>query len=46
MALSEIAEQFKETYELKVRGIMGDEPGDDKEIVILNRRLRWASTIS
>ena len=40
-ALQEIAEQLKETYELKVRGTMGDEPGDDKEIVILNRSLRW-----
>ena len=39
--LLEIAEQLKETYELKIRGIMGDEPGDDKDIVILNRTLRW-----
>ena len=39
--LREIAEQLKETYELKVRGFMGDEPNDDKEITILNRTLRW-----
>ena len=26
---------------MKVRGILGDEPEDDKDIVILNRRLVW-----
>ena len=36
-----IAGRMKQTYELKVRGIVGDEPEDDKEIVILNRTLRW-----
>ena len=39
--LLQIAEEMKETYELKVRGMMGDEPDDDKDIVILNRRLKW-----
>ena len=29
------------SYELKVRGMLGDEPEDDKEITILGRRLRW-----
>ena len=24
-----------------MRGIVGDEAGDDKEVTILNRRLRW-----
>ena len=28
-ALKEIAERLKEVYELKVRGILGDEAGDD-----------------
>ena len=27
--------------ELKIRGNIGDDPWDDKEIVILNRKLRW-----
>ena len=28
-------------YEIKMRGIMGDEDGDLKEITILNRPIRW-----
>ena len=32
---------MKKVYELKIRGILGDEAGDDKEIVILNRTLAW-----
>ena len=32
---------MKEWCEIKVRGILGGEIGDDEEIVILNRRLRW-----
>ena len=42
-ALQEVAEGLKKCYELKVRGILGDEEGDCKEITILNRRLRWTS---
>ena len=32
---------MKETYELKVRAMTGDEWDDDKEIVILGRTLKW-----
>ena len=39
--LGEIEKAMKDTYELKVRGVMGDEPHDDKQIVILNRTLAW-----
>ena len=41
--LREVAEQLKKVYELKVRGVLGDEPGDDKEVTILNRTLRWTA---
>ena len=41
--LIEIAEQMKKVYELKVRGILGDGPDDDKEITVLNRTLRWTT---
>ena len=41
--LRQIAERMREVYELKVRGILGDEPDDDKEITILNRTLRWTT---
>ncbi len=37
--LEEMAEQLREHYRLKVRGIMGGEPGDVEEIAILNRKL-------
>ena len=30
-------------YELKVRGVLGGEAGDQQEIVILNRRLLWVA---
>ena len=32
---------MEESYELKVRAMLGDEFGDDKEITILNRRISW-----
>ena len=38
-ALEEIAEEMQKHYELKVRGVLGDEETDDKDIVILNRKL-------
>ena len=41
--LKRIAERLREVYELKVRGILGDGPEDDKEIKILNRTLQWTS---
>jgi hypothetical protein len=39
--LQDVAKAMKGWYELKVRGILGDEPNDDKEIVILGRTLKW-----
>ena len=36
--LEEMADQLREHYQLKVRGIMGGEPGDVEEITILNRK--------
>jgi hypothetical protein len=30
-----------EWYEIKVRGVLGGEQGDDEEVTILNRRLAW-----
>lgn len=39
--LEEVAKNMKKFYELKVRGILGDEAWDEKEISILNRQLRW-----
>ena len=31
-------------YSVKVRAILGPEPGDDKEVRILNRKLTWGGT--
>ena len=28
-------------FEIKVRGILGRDPNDDKEVVLLGRRIRW-----
>ena len=39
--LKEIKRKMEEHYEIKVRAVLSPEPGDDKEITILNRRLRW-----
>ena len=33
-------------YDLKVRGILGGEAGDDEEVAILNRTLRWRGASS
>ena len=32
---------MKAKYELKVRGVLGGAWGDQREVTILNRRLRW-----
>ena len=40
-ALEEVAENMKSWYLLKIRGVLGGEPGDDEEVTILNRTLRW-----
>ncbi len=36
-----MAENSRTDYQLKVRDIMGGEPGDVEEITISNRRLEW-----
>jgi len=36
-----IKSKMEESYELKMRAMLGDEFGDDKEITILNRRISW-----
>ena len=44
MCYGDLAEQFvkdmSEWYDLKIRAIVGDDDGDDKEVTILNRTLR------
>ncbi len=39
--LHEVTEFLKSVYELKVKGILGNEPADVHEVVIINRRLSW-----
>ena len=39
--LSWIESKMEESYEMKMRAMLGDEFGDDKEITILNRRISW-----
>ena len=41
--LFEIKRKLEESYELKMRAILGDETEDDKEITLLNRTLIWTS---
>ena len=36
-----IAEQMKEWFEVKVRGLLGPEEDDDKEVTILGRVVKW-----
>ena len=36
----ELEETMREWYDLKVRAVIGDDDGDDKEVAILNRTLR------
>ena len=40
-ALEEMKTELAKWWEIKVRGTIGDDPQDDKEIVILNRTIRW-----
>ena len=37
---------MREWYELKGRGILGEEPNDDKEITILGRKLKGANSVT
>ena len=39
--LREVEARMRKHYDLKLRGVLGDEEGDDSEITILNRVLRW-----
>ena len=39
--IPKIIEIMKGWYDIKVRGILGGEPGDDEEVTILNRRMDW-----
>ena len=36
-----ITQQMQEWYEIKVRATLGPEEGDDKEVVILGRTVKW-----
>jgi len=36
-----IKSKMEESYELKMRAMLGDDFGDDKEITILNRLISW-----
>ena len=38
-----ITKAMKGWYDLKVRATLGEDPGDDRHITILNRTLRWKS---
>jgi hypothetical protein len=40
--VKQLVKRMQEWYEIKVRGILGGKVGDDEDIVILNRRLKWA----
>ena len=39
--LEEMVKHLEKHYELKVRGVLGGEKGDDEEITILNRKVSW-----
>jgi hypothetical protein len=40
--LIEVRKLMQEWYEVKVRGMMGEEETDTQEMTLLNRRLRWS----
>ncbi len=37
--------QMKSWYEVMIRGMLGPDPGDDKEINILNRKVVWGDRV-
>ena len=39
-----IYNEMSKRYKPKLRGVLGPDPGDLKEIIILNRILRWTSS--
>ena len=44
--LKDIVKEMAEWYEIKIRGILGDDEGDDTELTILNRRIAWKDGVS
>ena len=38
-----ITEKMTSWFEIKVRGLLGPEEGDDKHVVILGRHVRWTA---
>jgi hypothetical protein len=40
-ALEKVADDLRKVWIIKVRAMLGPEPGDDKEVSILNRIVRW-----
>ena len=43
---TKIVEAMRVWYDLKVRGILGGETGNDEEVTILNRTMRWMGASS
>ena len=41
VALEEVLAHFRRWWDIKLRGILGSDPEDSKEIEILNRKLTW-----
>ncbi len=41
--LKKVKEEMESWWDIKVRAVMGDEAGDDKEATILNRTVRWTN---
>ena len=39
--MKEGADVLRQWYDIKVRAVFGSEPGDDKDVRILNRVVRW-----
>ena len=39
--LQKIKKKMEEWYEIKLRGVLGDDPWDVKEMTILNRKVTW-----
>ena len=39
--LKEVLKEIRDWWDVKLRGVSGDDPGDDKEVKILNRVSSW-----
>jgi hypothetical protein len=42
--LERVLKEMKNWWDVKLRAVVGDETGDDKEVTILNRKLTWTGT--